>query len=78
MQSRRSGDQDNPLQEERDAILLSWKESGGPRIDSPKRQGFGSQLMAACIKALSGTLQQKFSPDGFACSVRFKLVKLIN
>jgi two-component sensor histidine kinase len=61
--------------EDGDAIVLNWKESGGPRIDCPKREGFGSQLMAACIKALSGTLQQNFSTDGFACSVSFKATK---
>jgi two-component sensor histidine kinase len=54
-----------------DAIVLAWKEIGGPRIDSPQRVGFGSHLIAACIKALSGTMQQKFTPDGFSCSVSF-------
>lgn len=54
------------------AIILKWKESGGPRIDLPKREGFGSQLAAVCIKALSGSMQQDFAPDGFACWIRFK------
>jgi two-component sensor histidine kinase len=61
--------------EDGDAIVLNWKESGGPRIDWPTREGFGSQLMAACIKALSGTIKQNFSADGFACSVSFKATK---
>jgi hypothetical protein len=26
----------------------------------------------ACVKALSGTMQQKFAPDGFIYSVSFK------
>jgi two-component sensor histidine kinase len=55
-----------------ETIILNWKESGGPRIDCPKREGFGSQLIAACIKALSGSMQQDFAPDGFACSITFK------
>ena len=58
--------------EDGDAIVLNWKEIGGPQIDSPQRVGFGSHLITACIKALSGTLQQKFSPEGFSCSVTFK------
>jgi two-component sensor histidine kinase len=58
--------------EESDAIVLAWKEIGGPRIESPQRVGFGSQLVAACIKALSGTMQQKFAADGFSCSVSFR------
>jgi two-component sensor histidine kinase len=61
--------------EDGDAIVLSWKEIGGPKIGCPKREGFGSQLMATCIKALSGTMQKNFSTDGFACSVSFKAAK---
>jgi len=57
---------------DKETIVLKWKEGGGPRIDLPKRQGFGSQLVAACIQALSGSMQQDFAPDGFACSIRFK------
>jgi two-component sensor histidine kinase/uncharacterized MAPEG superfamily protein len=59
-------------QENGDTIILNWKESGGPRIGCPKREGFGSQLIAACVKALSGTMQQGFAVDGFACSITFK------
>ena len=58
--------------EDGDAIVLAWKEIDGPRVGSPQRVGFGSHLVAACIKALSGTMQQKFAPDGFICSVSFK------
>ena len=59
-------------QEEEETIILNWKESGGPKIDLPKRAGFGSHLAAACAKAVSGTMQQDFAPDGFRCSIRFK------
>jgi two-component sensor histidine kinase len=59
-------------QENGKTIILNWKESGGPRIVCAKREGFGSQLITACIKALSGTIEQKFAPDGFACSITFR------
>jgi two-component sensor histidine kinase len=59
-------------------VSLSWKESGGPRIECPKKNGFGSQLMAACIDSLSATMQQDFAPDGFACSISFKTTKAQN
>lgn len=58
--------------EEEETINLSWKESGGPRIGLPKRDGFGSQLAAVCVRAISGSMQQDFAPDGFGCSIRFK------
>jgi len=59
-------------QGEEETIILKWKESGGPRIDLPKREGFGSQLATACVKAVSGSMQQDFAPDGLSCSIRFK------
>jgi two-component sensor histidine kinase len=71
--SRLSGGVLAEWREDYGAIVMTWKEIGGPRIESPQRVGFGSQLMAACIKALSGTMQQKFAPDGFSCSVVFKV-----
>jgi two-component sensor histidine kinase len=57
---------------EEETIILNWNESGGPSIDLPKGAGFGSQLAAACLKAVSGIMQQDFAPDGFSCSIRFK------
>ncbi len=71
--SRLSGRVLAEWRENADAIVLSWKEIGGPRIESPQRIGFGSHLMAACIKSLSGTMQQKFAADGFSCSMAFRL-----
>jgi two-component sensor histidine kinase len=70
--SRLSGRVMVDWREDGDAIVLAWKEIDGPRVESPRRVGFGSHLVAACIKALSGTMQQKFAPDGFICSVSFK------
>jgi two-component sensor histidine kinase len=70
--SRLSGRVLADWREDGDAIVLTWKEIGGPRVDSPQRVGFGSHLMTACITALYGTMQQKFTPDGFSCSVSFK------
>jgi len=70
--SRLSGRVSIDWREEGDAIVLAWKEIDGPRIEAPQRVGFSSHLMTTCVKALSGTMQQKFAPDGFSCSVTFK------
>jgi two-component sensor histidine kinase len=40
------------------------------------KQGFGSQLIAACTKALSGGMQSEFSGNGFACSLTFPVTSL--
>jgi two-component sensor histidine kinase len=62
-------------QESGDAIILNWKESGGPPLVDPEREGFGSHLMRACIKAMGATMQHEFAPNGFACSIAFKAGK---
>jgi two-component sensor histidine kinase len=54
-------------------LILNWKESGGPKVEPPVRSGFGSQLIAVCAKALSGTVRPQFASDGFACSMTFPL-----
>jgi two-component sensor histidine kinase len=69
--SRLSGRVFVEWQENGESITLNWKERGGPAVDPPNTEGFGSQLMAACLKALSGIFHQDFAPDGFACSIVF-------
>ena len=54
-------------------VTLIWKETGGPKIEPPNKQGFGSQLIALCVKSLSGTLQPNYSPDGFGCLMTVRL-----
>jgi two-component sensor histidine kinase len=60
-------------QQHESAITLEWKERGGPKVSVPQHRGFGSQLIASCVKALSGTMHQNFSPDGLGCSFRFRV-----
>ncbi len=69
--ARLSGRVSVDWREDGETILLTWKEIGGPPIGPPQRTGFGSQLITACIKALAGTMQQKFAPEGFSCAVTF-------
>jgi two-component sensor histidine kinase len=54
-------------------LTLTWKESGGPKVTAPDRQGFGSQLIATCVKALSGSMRSDFMPDGYACSLTLRI-----
>jgi two-component sensor histidine kinase len=55
------------------SLELTWNENGGPKVEPPNRQGFGSQLIVVCVKSLSGTLQPNYSPDGFACSMTVRI-----
>jgi two-component sensor histidine kinase len=54
-------------------IALTWKECGGPSVKPPNERGFGSQLLDTCIKSLSGTKQESFGPDGYTCTLTFKV-----
>src|SRR5260370_12958498 len=54
-------------------VTLSWKEVGGPNVTATNKQGFGSQLIAVSAKALSGTIQSKFSVRGFVGSLPYPL-----
>jgi two-component sensor histidine kinase len=62
--------------QDKDCIALSWKEVGGPTVTATNKQGFGSQLIAASVKALSGAIHTEFSVDGFTCSLIFPLSPL--
>jgi len=54
-------------------ILLTWREHGGPIVSPPNKQGFGHQLIDTCIKSLSGAKQEEFAPDGYTCTLTFKV-----
>ena len=47
-------------------IVLSWTESGGPRVQRPERKGFGSTIISDFIgHALGAEVALAFNPDGF-------------
>jgi PAS domain S-box-containing protein len=51
-------------------LNLSWRESGGPRVVPPTRQGFGSRLIEhALSRDLDGKTRLEFAPEGVRCSI---------
>lgn len=50
-----------------DGIEITWKESGGPKIATPTRSGFGTRLIDATVKGLNGAAERTFDEDGFCC-----------
>lgn len=59
-------------------LILTWKEVGGPSVRAPTGHGFGTQLINVCTRALSGTFDPQFLPEGFACSITFASVLMGN
>jgi PAS domain S-box-containing protein len=51
-------------------LHLHWQESGGPPVQTPTRQGFGSRLIERSLaRELNGNAQITFNPDGVLCIV---------
>jgi two-component sensor histidine kinase/PAS domain-containing protein len=51
-------------------LALRWIEREGPRVEPPRRRGFGSRLIERSLALdLNGTVQIEFAPQGVECIV---------
>ena len=56
------------LDPETSAIVMNWRESGGPPVSLPARQGFGSRMIEkVMLGELGGKFALDYDPAGFAC-----------
>ena len=52
-------------------ISVCWDESGGPPVELPSAQGFGTKIMNASIKhQLGGNVTWDWRPSGLRCTLR--------
>jgi two-component sensor histidine kinase len=59
---------------ERDAVMLDWREAGGPTVAAPTRRGFGSRLIERGLAVeLGSEAAFSFLPEGLACAIRLPL-----
>jgi two-component sensor histidine kinase len=60
---------------EGEMVHVIWRESGGPRVDSPPtRQSFGTQLIRQTFEnRLGGQMWQRWEPSGLVCEVSFEI-----
>jgi two-component sensor histidine kinase len=57
-----------------DQLVLRWAESGGPVVNKPTRQGFGTSVIERMIRhQLRGEMQFDWRPEGLACEITFAL-----
>jgi two-component sensor histidine kinase len=57
---------------------LRWSESDGPIVHEPTRQGYGTRYVRSALASLFGTVPEiVFAPDGFHCSVRGPVERII-
>ncbi len=56
------------------ALVLRWRESGGPPVVAPTRTGFGSRLIGRSLaRELDGRVEFRFPPEGVTCTIRAPL-----
>jgi two-component sensor histidine kinase len=56
------------------SLHLTWKETGGPAVKTPQRQGFGSRLLQHGIaRDLNGETHLDFAVEGLGCRMLVSL-----
>lgn len=54
-------------------VRVDWRETGGPPVTPPERQGFGSRLIASLVRQLDGEIDYDWRREGLAATLRFCL-----
>jgi two-component sensor histidine kinase len=52
-------------------VHLLWRESGGPAVAPPARQGFGTRLLETGAAQLGGRIERKWAAEGLVCHLVF-------
>lgn len=61
--------------DEHQAFALEWRETGGPAVKPPLRQGFGSGLIERSLASeLQGEVELSYRQSGFRCSLTRRAV----
>src|SRR5437764_531936 len=50
-------------------LRFAWQERGGPPVNPPVREGFGTQL----LKAVCSDVRLQYAVDGFRCDIAVPL-----
>lgn len=58
-------------------LVLTWRESGGPKVSPPERQGFGSILIRRSLaKVISSEVTHEYRPEGVFAEISMPLEDL--
>jgi two-component sensor histidine kinase/CheY-like chemotaxis protein len=53
-----------------DAILLNWREIGGPATQAPRKTGFGTRIITSSVeRQLGGKTTFDWRPEGLSCAL---------
>jgi two-component system CheB/CheR fusion protein len=56
-------------------VVLVWTETGGPRVEQPASDGFGSRLIRQMAASLEGNYRPTFEAGGFAAELEFPIAR---
>ena len=54
-------------------LRLIWRESGGPPVSVPDRQGFGSRMIASALHGNEGSARFDYNPSGLKAILELQL-----
>lgn len=54
-------------------VRIQWRETGGPPVVPPTREGFGSSLKANVVRQLGGGITRAWEADGLVVDIHFPL-----
>jgi two-component sensor histidine kinase len=55
------------------ALLIQWRESGGPPVRPRRRRGFGSRLIEGLAREIQGRVDLEFERSGVICDIEISL-----
>jgi len=50
-------------------LRLRWEESGGPLVQEPTKQGFGSRLLRSLSEDLDAQVELRYPSTGVVCTI---------
>jgi two-component sensor histidine kinase len=60
--------------ESSDLLTLRWVEHGGPRVEAPSKEGFGTRMLGRVLQAqLGAQVTSDFHPDGFRIQLQISI-----
>jgi PAS domain S-box-containing protein len=54
-------------------VVLEWRERGGPPVQPPSREGYGSRVIRNALRGNDTEVALDFHPEGVHCRIRFGL-----
>src|SRR6202048_2977991 len=65
------------IDEEKQRLRLVWSEEGGPPVQAPSRQSFGTRLIGSLGQQLKGEVRLAYEPSGFVYTLDVPMTSLV-